>query len=138
MKISLKTYAKKQGTQTMLVTLSERLPAHVHAPCVVRCTFHVAASQNDYLLHRQSTAQCQLTCQRCLTDFEYTYQQASVLAICATEERADQYMTSYDSMVVTDDWMDLTEILTDDLHLHVPSMHVCLDECDSGMLILLK
>lgn len=126
---SLKTLAKQDEPSKVTVTIKDRLPYFIQAPCEVCCEFRVEKKPDYYYLTLRVTATLAMTCQRCLDSFEYAYDHLSELAICPSEEVAEQVMSSLDCMVNTEDDLDLIAIATDELHLFCPEKHENLLEC---------
>jgi len=79
-----------------------------------------------------------ITCQRCLSTVHYPYQQTTELALCFNEERANQLMSTYDSIVVENDELNLDDLLTDELHLFAPEIPHELSVCHIKNLSVLK
>ncbi|NDH67405.1 MAG: hypothetical protein EBY22_05765 [Gammaproteobacteria bacterium] len=123
---SLKTLAKQSHPVQLTVEVNERLPYYIQAPCVLTCEVAVQHERRYYVLNLKSSGQLIINCQRCLQDFAYAYNHKSEVAICESDEIANQLMSSMDCMVQSDDDLDLLEIVTDDLHLFSPEKH---DEC---------
>lgn len=109
----------------MVVTLevTDRLPYYIDSPCTLNCEVTVKQEYRYYVLNLQCSGQLEVNCQRCLQNFTHSYAHSNELAICQNDEMAAQMMASMDSMVQTDDELNLLEIVTDDLHLFSPDKH---------------
>ncbi|ARG97479.1 YceD family protein [Legionella micdadei] len=132
MLINLKNYAIKEGTHTVVVELSDRLPARIQTRCSVNCQFDVKACDDYYLLTLNVDGVLNLTCQRCLDEFSHHYHNQTELAICRTDEMAEKMMEKYESIVAKNNHVDLAELITDELHLYAPEFHLSTNECNSA------
>lgn len=132
MKICLKTYAKQERHKQIPVHLSDRLPVYVQSPCELQCDLQVEAHKNYYLLMMKVQGTLLLTCQRCLGDFSYHYENETKLIVCPSDAIAEQYMDLFECIVSSDGEVDLIDILTDDLYLFCPEKHEDPCACDSG------
>ena len=99
MKICLKTAAKLEAPQHVVMTLDERLPCYVQSPVVLTCDYRVDMCQNYHLLTLDLSGVLTLTCQRCLTLFEYDFTHQTMLAICQNEAQAEKLMEQFDCIV---------------------------------------
>lgn len=122
MNICLKTYAKQTRPTTTVVTLSERLPSWIESSCKVECTFQIQSTKDYYLLQATVHGTLPITCQRCLSVVEYPYESSIELALCQSEEKADQLMSTFDCIVVDHHQFNLEDVLTDELHLSSPEI----------------
>lgn len=129
MNICLKTYAKQTQPTSLTVVLNERLPTWVQAPCKMDCTFQVKSVSDYYVLNLALKGTLSITCQRCLSVVEYPYTQSIELALCRTEEKADQLMSSLDCVVIAHEQANLEDLLTDELHLSTPEIPHELEAC---------
>lgn len=128
----------KQSSQERQVTLESRLPAHVISPCVLKVTYQVKAFDNYYLLKLETQGDLHLVCQRCLQAFDYAYINASQIAICQTDERANQLQEQYECIVSPHYQVQLSELITDELHLYSPQFHSEMKDCGSDILRILS
>ena len=133
MKICLKTHAKQEASQTVLVRIDDRKPAFVSSACELTCVFQVEACSNYYLLTMDVSGMLNITCQRCLGNFQHDYENRTQLAICADEDVAETLMASYECIVVNDSQIDLIDVVTDELFLFVPEKHPDFTGCDPAM-----
>ncbi len=129
---SLKTLAKQAEPSQMTLTLSERLPSFIHAPCLMACEFQVDKRSNYYHLSLSVHGKATVICQRCLAEFEYEYDQESQLALCLDDQVAEKMMSSMDCIVHPEDDLDLVSIVTDELHLFCPEKHEDPHDCDDA------
>lgn len=133
MLINLKVNAQEGTTKKICTKISERIPTYIEGPCLVDCDFSVQSMDSYYLLTLQVQADLIITCQRCLHDFAYHYSNKTDLAACHSEAQADALMSEYECVVVKNDQLDLTEILTDELYLYSPNVHPKLTDCDQEL-----
>ncbi|MDI9818206.1 MULTISPECIES: DUF177 domain-containing protein [unclassified Legionella] len=127
--INLKTMAAQSGQEQVNIKLQERLPAHVASPCSINCQFSVESFDHYYLLTLSVDTLLELTCQRCLKEFSYHYLNLTKLAICDSEEMAEELMERYEC-IVANNHIDLQELVTDELHLYAPELHPEMIHCD--------
>lgn len=130
MKICLKKHAKQMGSRTVQLFIEERKPAYISSPCKVSCEFQVEACQDYYLLTLNVSGAFEITCQRCMEDFQQTYDNQTTLAVCAREDIAETLMTTYECIVAADSQVDIMDIVTDELHLFLPEKHPDPAGCD--------
>ena len=130
MKICLKTYAKRERPEHVVVRIHDRLPGFVHSPCELTCDFHVEGHRDYYRMLLEVQGTLKLACQRCLDDFQCHYHHHSELAVCRSDDMAEKIMASYECIVSETDEVDLIEIITDELHLYCPEKHSDPQACD--------
>ncbi|MBA2651424.1 MAG: DUF177 domain-containing protein [Tatlockia sp.] len=127
--VNLKTMAGLKKQQSQNIEIKNRLPSHLLPPSIMHCQFDVRAFTNYYLLTLSSKAVLTIECQRCLSEFAHPYSIQTELAICDSDETAERLMNHYDC-IVSDDSLDLTEVLTDELYLYAPEFHLDYDHCN--------
>ncbi len=124
MNICIKTAAKRQNPQSVVLDLSDRLPVQVVESCHISCAYHVTHCKDYYELNIKTQGNITILCQRCLNAFEYHHEHQTVLAVCATEAVAERYMANLECEVAPDLEIDLSAVVTDDLHLFLPEKHI--------------
>lgn len=129
MKICLKSHARQQSPETVVLHIKDRLPEHLALPCTLTCTFHVDACSDYYLLTTDVRGTVGVTCQRCLGDFQHDYSHQTQLAVCANDAIANDAMSQHECMVAEGSQVDLIEVVTDELNLFMPEKHLDLDAC---------
>jgi uncharacterized protein len=127
----------KFGQQAQVVTLKERLPDYV-APCQLNARYNVEARDKYYLIHLKTTGELDITCQRCMQEFRVPYENQTVLAVCQTDEKAEQMLELYETIVSSNGKVDLVELIIDELHLYAPNVHLEINDCDSKINEILK
>ncbi|AHE66676.1 YceD family protein [Legionella oakridgensis] len=134
MKISLTKLAKENERRHVILTIQKRLPEHIHAACQLSCDYWAEAAAKDYILLMMKTeGKIEIVCQRCLQVFFYDYRHETQLAVCSKEMVAERLMDQYECVVSDNYQVDLTELLTDELHLHAPEKHFDPAECDGDI-----
>ena len=131
MNICLKTYAKQDEPQQIVITLQERLPERIIRPCEFTCIFHVVSYGDYYLLTLDIVGALAVKCQRCLSVFEHEYCNQSKLAVCRTDTVAEALMEHFECVVAENDEIDLLDILADELHLFSPEKHNNYMDCNN-------
>ncbi|KTD00804.1 YceD family protein [Fluoribacter gormanii] len=121
----------KQGQQTKMVTLSERLPNFITSSCQLDVTYQVEAKEDFYLIHLHVKGQLPIQCQRCLDEFNFPYDNITVIAVCRNDERAEQILEHYECIVSENLQVSLEDILIDELHLYAPQFHPKIDDCSN-------
>ena len=116
-------------TKTFTVPITDRLPSYIPQPCELTCSVQVESFRNYDLLSMETNGAFVVTCQRCLETFNYHYQHQNQLAVCRDDSVAEELMPNFDCIVANNEMINLTEILTDDLHLFVLASHASLDDC---------
>jgi len=130
MNICLKTHAKQSGSRTVVVRVEDRKPTRVSSQAELTCVFKVEDCTDYYLLTLDVSGSLEITCQRCVTDFQQEYMNQTKLAVCANDEIAERLMASYECVVVNNYEIDLMDIVTDELHLFLPEKHPDIAGCD--------
>jgi uncharacterized protein len=115
--------------RNITVAITERLPDHIPNSCELNCDLDVEPASNYDLITMHTKGDFKVICQRCLNDFQYTYQHQTQLAVCKNDADAEKLMPNFDCIVAQDSVINLTDILTDDLHLFVPVFHANMNEC---------
>lgn len=133
MLINLKTCALNTRSEPVTLTISKRLPANIEAPCTLVCEFQVQSVDNYFLLNLKVEGELTIICQRCLHTFNHHYANSSTLAVCDTDETAERLLPEYESIVATNNQVDLVELLSDELYLYSPEMHPEISQCDRGV-----
>ena len=121
----------KQGEQTQIVTLSERLPKFITSSCQLKITYHVEAKEDFYLIHLHVKGELPIQCQRCLDEFNFPYDNMTLVAVCRNDERAEQILEYYECIVSANLQVSLEDILIDELHLYAPQFHPKINDCSS-------
>lgn len=129
MLINLKT-AANLAIQHSALEITQRLPQQVQPPCKLACDYSVSQRDNYYLLNLAVDGVVVVNCQRCLHDFNYHYINSTEIAICNTEAQADELMSRYECIVSDAPTLDLSELITDELHLYLPQNHEDTTLCD--------
>lgn len=130
MLIDLKASAQSHHTHTASFEINERLPSFLEGPCVVACQYVIEKRQDFYLISLQTAADLSLICQRCLQTFKHAYTNNTELAVFESEELAEKHMSEYECFVAKTRQIDLVELVTDELYLYCPTMHVDTQVCD--------
>lgn len=131
--LCLKTYAKKSEPATLVLQLSERLPLHVQSPCALTCIVQVTRVAPHYLLKLHVTGALVITCQRCLSSFQQDYVSQVTLAVCDSEDMAEQLKGDHECVLSHQDLVNLQDIVTDELYLSSPEKHLTPADCDASM-----
>lgn len=134
MKLNLKELAASQEATEVSLVLTERLPSQIKGPCQMVSRFKISAYPDYYLIEIQTTGKLTIICQRCLGEFDFVYSNQTVLAVCKDESVAEQLMENYECIIDHLATPDLTELVTDELHLYHPSIHENLEDCDQRIL----
>lgn len=134
MKICLKKLLKDDQIHKINVNLSERLPQYCSDKCLLSCEYKVEQGNNCYLLSLKVKGDIAVICQRCNEVFHYDYNNESVLAICDDDTIANSLMSDFDCIVEKSGFVDLIDILTDEMYLFIPQKHANKD-CDKQMLM---
>ncbi|KTD06432.1 metal-binding protein [Legionella gratiana] len=121
----------KHGSQNRTIMLSERLPNFITAPCSLDVTYWVEAKEDFYLIYLHVTGKLPLQCQRCLDEFNFPYDNKTVVAVCRNDERAEQILEYYECIVSANLQVSLEDILIDELHLYAPQFHAEMSDCSS-------
>lgn len=109
--------------------LSERLPAHVLNSVMMHYKIDVLPLERMYLLSIQEKADISAQCQRCSESMSIHFYNESQVSICEKEAMCEKYYAQYDVILAPDAKVSLEELLTDNLHLHLPQMHENIEEC---------
>lgn len=120
----------KQGTQHKQLTVTERLPSFVVAPCQLDVTFQVELKEDFYLIHLEVKGDLTVVCQRCMNEFKLDYNNPTVVAVARSDERAEQLLEQYECIVSSNWQVSLDDLVVDDLHLYVPQFHQEIKDCD--------
>lgn len=121
----------KQGQQTKTVKLSERLPHFITSTCQLDVTYHIEVKEDFYLIHLHVKGTLPIQCQRCLDEFNFPYDNMTVVAVSRTDERAEQILEHYECIVSANLQVSLEDILIDELHLYAPQFHPNINDCST-------
>ncbi len=121
----------KQGQQAKTITLSERLPRFITEPCQLQVIYQVEMKDNFYLIALNVQGKLSIQCQRCLEQFNYSYDNQTVVAVCHDDESAEHLLEHYECIVSTSLQVDLSELIIDELHLYAPQFHPEINDCNS-------
>lgn len=132
-KVCLQTAAKHGLNTSIKLMIEERLPLHVASPCNLNCEYSVENLGDYYILNLKVEGLIPINCQRCLDEFKYQYDNSTRLAVCRDEETAEKLMNSYECIVVQGHFVDMTSIVTDELHLYSIDRHLNEADCDVGV-----
>ncbi len=121
----------KHGQQNRTVILGERLPSFIKSSCQLDITYHVEAKEDFYLIHLHVKGDLPIQCQRCLDEFNFPYDNMTVVAVCRDDEKAEQILEHYECIVSANLQVSLEDILIDELHLYAPQFHPEINDCSS-------
>ncbi|CEG56745.1 YceD family protein [Legionella fallonii] len=121
----------KQGQQTKIIRIDDRLPSFLISPCQLNVTYHVEVEDDFYLLHLKVVGDLNAICQRCMQEFHFSYDNETTIAVCRSDERAEQVLELYECIVSSNWHVDLNDLITDELHLYAPQFHPNNNDCDS-------
>lgn len=128
----------KQGEQSEVVTIDSRLPQSIAGSCQLHVTYSLTTEDDYFLLRMHVVGTLQCVCQRCLQEYSYDYDNITVLAICRSEDRAEELLDQYETIVVSHNQVKLSELITDELHLYVPEFHPDLQDCCGEVMQILS
>jgi uncharacterized protein len=131
MNVCLKTSARRRDMQTAAISIGERKPERLSLPAELTCQYQIDACSNYHILKLKVQGILQVTCQRCLGVFEHAYANETQLALCANDEIAETLMADFESIVVHDQQLNLTDVITDELYLWLPEKHLNDADCDT-------
>lgn len=121
----------KQAPQSKKVTINERLPDYIIGPCHLDVQYYVEAKDDFYLIHLSVAGELVISCQRCMEEFNFSYDNQTVIAACRSDDRAEQLLEHYEC-IVTPNWqVELNDLIIDELYLYVPLFHPEIGDCDS-------
>ncbi|WP_298624320.1 YceD family protein [uncultured Legionella sp.] len=120
----------KQGQHIQNIIINERVPSFITGPCQLTVTYRVEAEDDFYLIHLHTAGKLNLICQRCLQEFAHPYENNTVIAVCRSDERAEQVLESYETIVSSNWQVNLTDLIIDELHLYAPQFHPEIKDCD--------
>lgn len=121
----------KQTQHTKELTVNERLPAFLSAPCHLSVSYQVEAKDNFYLIHLGVRGELTIICQRCMEEFLFPYDNHTIIAVCKNDDRAEQLLAHYECIVSASGEVALEDLVIDELHLYVPIFHSAIKDCDS-------
>ena len=110
----------KQGQQTKVIIIEERLPGFLIPPCHLNATFYTEPKDDFYLIYLMVTGALNIICQRCMQEFCLPYNNETNIAVCPNDERAEQILPHYECIVSSNWYVDLNELIIDELHLYAP------------------
>lgn len=137
MKLNLQDLANRGKKESISLKIQERIPHFLEGPCEVLVHYEVKAEFKYYLIHLKTSASLQVICQRCLDSFTIPYQHEDLLCVCLNEADSDELMERYECISATLGFVDLIDIITDELHLHAPQHHASLEDCNQEIRELL-
>lgn len=127
----------KQDSHTETITLKDRLPSFLSGPCQLKVTYKVEAKDDFYLIHLHVLGELKINCQRCTQEFNYLYDNSTLIAVCRSDERAEQLLDQYECIVSSNGHVLLSDLITDELHLYAPQFHFETKDCDHGIMQIL-
>jgi uncharacterized protein len=119
----------KQGQQSKTVTLTERVPHFIATPCELNVNYHVETREDFYLINLEVRGELTLLCQRCMDDFNYSYENNTIIAVCRDDARAEQLLERYECIVASNLQVSLEDLIIDELHLYAPQFHPEIEDC---------
>lgn len=123
MLICLKTLSAKAEPQHAVIRLTERLPQHIIADCVLNCDFIVRRFADYFTISLDVKGELSTRCMRCFQVFTHSYSNHTELAVCRNDLIAAQLMKDYECIVDDQTTLNLTDVLVDELHLYAPQKH---------------
>lgn len=130
MKISLHKYIEKGVNGPFNIIIDKRLPVFIPDALELTCYFSVLKYKDYYVLDLEVFGDVNIVCQRCLQTFIHSYKNKLGIAVCTSDAKAEELMSSsYECIVASDNTIDLVEVLTDELHLFCPEKHINITDC---------
>ena len=120
----------KHDPQQKQITINERLPSFIASPCQLNVHYDVKAEEGFYLINLEVNGELVVLCQRCLQEFNLTYNNQTKIAVARNDERAEQLLEHYECIVSTNYQVELEALVIDELHLYVPQFHEETKDCD--------
>ena len=120
----------KHDPQQKKITINERLPSFIASPCQLNVLYDVKAEEGFYLINLEVNGELVVLCQRCLQEFNLTYNNQTKIAVARNDERAEQLLEHYECIVSTNHQVELEDLVIDELHLYVPQFHEETKDCD--------
>lgn len=124
----------KAGQQVQILSFNERLPHFLRSPCQLTVTYQAEGKDDYYLIHLDVTGKLIIECQRCMHEFNFNYENHTTIAVCRSDERAEQLFELYECIVAVNWKIDLEELIIDELHLYVPEFHPQINDCNNEIL----
>ena len=129
MKIDIRKKANSPKSEDINIILEDRLPHYVLEPIEMMFSYEVEKEGPLYLLTIYENAHPKIQCQRCMEECSQPFEHTSKIAICGSDEIAQQYQSAYDLIVAPDFIIEINDILIDDLHLYLSNFHKKIDQC---------
>jgi uncharacterized protein len=129
MKIDMRKKVNNFIKEDIQVILDERLPSYVLEPMEMTFSYEIEKEGPLYLLTIHEKANPKIQCQRCMEECTQLFEHTSKIAICGSDEIAQQYQSTHDLIVASDFIIEINDILIDDLHLYLPNFHKKIDQC---------
>lgn len=123
----------KQSQHTQPLVIKDRLPPFLEGECNLSVSYHAVATDDFYVLNLDVSGPLTVTCQRCLDPFSIDYKNVTAVAVCRTEERAEQLLEEYECIVSSNWKISIEDIVCDELHLYVPEFHQEIIHCDTKL-----
>ncbi|KTD19474.1 metal-binding, possibly nucleic acid-binding protein [Legionella israelensis] len=130
MRLNLKELVDKPEKLTTTIEIKDRLPVHITQSCSVQVTYHVEMIDDIYLVHLNTEAGLNICCLRCMREVVIPYKNSTSIAVCQNDVKAEQMLMNYECIVSPSAIIDLTEIVTDELHLYSSQYHLNSGECN--------
>jgi uncharacterized protein len=129
MKIDMRKKVNTSKNEAIKVVLDDRLPSYVIDSIEMTFSYEVEKEGPLYILTIHEKACPKIQCQRCMEECSQPFEHTSQIAICGSDEIAQQYQSAYDLIVASDFIIEINDILIDDLHLYLPNFHKKIDQC---------
>lgn len=124
----------KQEQHSKTVAITNHLPFFLQGPCEVQATYHVEAIEDYHVVQLRVTGDLTVICQRCAHEFNLNYDNATAIAVCKTDARAEQLQETMECIVSADGLIELEDLIRDDLHLYAPQSHPDSNDCDKEVM----
>lgn len=119
----------KHGLQSKEVSLSERLPSFILAPCTVAVTYQAEPKEDFYLISLNVSGELTIICQRCMNEFKLQYNNPTTIAVTRDDGRAEQLLEHYECIVSNNYQVNIDDLVVDELHLYAPQFHEETKDC---------
>jgi uncharacterized protein len=118
-----------QETYHKKLSITERLPRFISVPCDVAVAYAVEKKEDFFLMNLEVLGAITVTCQRCLEEFSLSYHNLTTIAVVQNDERAEQLLEHYESIVSPNWEVFLDDVVVDELHLYAPQTHTEHNDC---------
>lgn len=133
MKLDLKKIVLQDPQMELKLTSELKLPEYLVDYEDIKVKLAVEEYADYCLLSVETKCNLGVLCQRCMTTFTYPFMHMSIFAVSREQENIERLQENYDTIYAPNMFVDIDDIVVDDIILNAVDKHHDVLHCDPGV-----